>query len=156
MPYSAWLATRDSEVVYSEPAGQWMIRTSAIWDVHARHKTTAVADDIAWFAATAGLPGECEGNIACYFTAAHRLHGMYLGAHPAGRHGAEAVAAIDTLLETVVPAGEIKRPYQFDQRLDCRDLTVAIDGLSAAIANANRSKSEATLAKLAAARRLCP
>jgi len=108
-PYASWLSTRSADVVYDEPGGHWMVRDAAIWASHARHAATPVADDIAWFAVTAGLPGECEGSVSCYFSAMNRLHGEYLRAHPAGRHAAEAVAAVNTLVTSVAPAGSVSR-----------------------------------------------
>jgi hypothetical protein len=97
-PYASWLSARSADLVYDEAGGHWMVRDTAIWGVHARHTATSLADDIAWFAVTTGLPGECEGSVSCYFSATNRLHGEYLRAHPAGFHVAEAVAAVDTLV----------------------------------------------------------
>ena len=154
-PYSSWLAARESNVIYDEPGGRWMIRSTSIWDVHARHEETPVADDIAWFAVTIGLAGECEGNIACYLSAANLLHGEYLRAHPFGRHVAEAVGAVATMVDTVTSSGQVKKPYEFNRKEDCTQLTFAVDGLSSALQVAKGPGGESTLGNLSAVRQLC-
>jgi hypothetical protein len=155
-PYASWLRSRSADVVFDEPGGRWMVPAPVVWNVHARHAASSVADEIAWFAVAAGLPGECEGNVACYLSAQRLLHGAYLRAHPVGRHAAESVAAIESLIDTVVPSGTLKRPYQFDRQNDCKDLGAALDGLSASIQNADASRWQTTLGKLAVVRKLCP
>jgi hypothetical protein len=154
-PYASWLQAHAGDVAYDEPGGRWMVPAPVVWRVHDRHATTAGADEIAWQAVAAGLPGECEGNIACYFNAANLLHGTYLRAHPVGRHAAESVAAVDRLVDSVVPSGQVKGPYQFDRQADCRDLRAAVDDLSRAIQNADAARWDATVVKLAAVRTLC-
>jgi hypothetical protein len=154
-PYASWLQARAGEVVYDEPGGRWMVPAPVVWNVHARHADTNVADEIAWRAVAAGLPGECEGNIACYFTAGNLLHGAYLRAHPVGRYAADSVAAVDRLVDSVVPSGQVKTPYQFDRQSDCRDLRAAVESLSQTIQNADAARWDATVVKLAAVRTLC-
>jgi hypothetical protein len=58
-----WLAEHESLVVYSEPAGEWLVNPEQVWKTHDNHWSTASADDIAWFAVTNGYPGECEGYV---------------------------------------------------------------------------------------------
>ena len=114
-----------------------------------------VADDIAWFAVTTGLAGECEGNIACYLSAENMLHGEYLRAHPFGRHAAEAVGAVATMVDTVTSSGQVKKPYDFNRKDDCTQLIFAVDGLSSAIRTAKGPGGESALASLSAVRKLC-
>ena len=154
-PYASWLAARQSDVIYDEPGGRWMVRNTSIWDAHTKHQETPVADDIAWFAVTTGLAGECEGNVACYLSAQNMLHGEYLRAHPFGRHAAEAVGAVTTMVDTVASSGQLKKPYEFNRKDDCTQLTFAVDGLSSAIRIAKSPGAESTLASLSAVRKLC-
>lgn len=149
-PYQSWLAARQHELVYDEPGGQWMVRNPAIWQVHAKHRDTPAADDIAWFAATTGLAGECEGFVACYFAAENALRGEYLRAHPFGRHAGEAVASVNTMLEAVWSDGRFTKPYSFDRKDDCQQLTTAVDGLASAIQTAKASGWDTTVANLRA------
>ena len=154
-PYASWLAARKQDVMYDEPGGRWMVRNTSIWDAHAKHRDTPVADDIAWFAVTTGLAGECEGNVACYFSAQNMLHGEYLRTHPFGRHAVDASSAVTAMVETVTASGQVKTPYGFNRRDDCTQLSFAVDGLSAAIHSAKGPGWESTLANLSAIRKLC-
>jgi hypothetical protein len=154
-PYASWLAAQQSDVVYDEPGGQWIVRNTSIWDVHTKYRGTTVADDIAWFAVTTGLSGECEGNIACYFAAQNMLNGEYLRAHPFGRHAVEAVGAVATMVDTVTSSGQVRKPYDFNRKEDCAQLTFAVDGLSSAIHTAKGAGWESMLANLSAVRKLC-
>jgi hypothetical protein len=154
-PYASWLTAHGGDVVYDEPGGRWLLSLPAIWKIHAAHAASPSAEDIAWLAVSTGLPGECEGHVACYLSAASMLQGAFLRAHPSGSRAADAVAAIDRLLEGVAPAGKIGRPYQFDRAVDCRELGTAVDGLAAAIDDANAARWEAVLVKLDGLRALC-
>jgi len=154
-PYASWLAARKADVTYDEPGGRWMVLNTSIWDAHSKHQETAVADDIAWFAVTSGLAGECEGNVACYLSAQNMLHGEYLRAHPFGRHAADAIAAVTTMVDTVTSSGQVKKPYEFNRKEDCTQLTFAVDGLSSALQVAKGPGGESTLGNLSAVRQLC-
>jgi hypothetical protein len=133
-----------------------MVRNPAIWQAHARHRETPAGDDIAWFAATAGLAGECEGFVACYFASQNVLHGEYLRAHPFGRHAAESVAAVNATLDAVWSGEQFTAPYAFDRKDDCQQLTTAVDGLASAIQTAKAAGWESAAAKLSAIRKQCP
>ena len=154
-PYASWLAARGSDLIYDEPGGRWIMQSAAIWDVHAAHRDVPAADDIAWFAVTTGLAGECEGQVACYFSAQNQLAGAYLRAHPFGRRAADAVRAVDDLLAAVAREGRIHAPYSFDRTMDCQELTKAVDGLSAAIETSRGTTAATTVANLAAVRKMC-
>ncbi len=155
-PYASWLAARGPQLVYDDPGGTWMVRDTAIWQVHAAHASTSVADDIAWFAVASGLAGECGGRLACYFSVMNRRHGEYLRAHPAGRHAGEAVGAVQGLVDRVAPAGSLHRRYTLDRTNGCRDLVPAIDALAAAIQGSRAVGWDTTTANLGVVRKLCP
>jgi hypothetical protein len=154
-PYRSWLEERQHELVYDEPGGRWIVRNRAIWGVHAKHRDTPAGDDIAWFAVTTGLAGECEGHVSCYFASQNTLHGEYLRAHPFGRHAAEAVASVNSMLDSVSSAGQFTKPYAFDRKDDCQQLTAAVDGLTSAIQTANAAGWESAVANLSAVRKQC-
>ena len=154
-PYAAWLASRTADVMYDEPGGRWMVAAPVVWDVHARHERSAAADEIAWFAVTIGLPGECEGNVYCYFAAADALHGTYLRAHPSGRHAAESVETIAGLMNNVLADGRVRTPYQFDAKDDCAELRKAVEGLLTALNRTNTGKGRELIERLGTVRSLC-
>jgi hypothetical protein len=154
-PYAAWLASRAKELVYDEPGGRWLVSQTAIWDAHGRNRDTPAADDIAWFAVSTGLAGECEGHVACYVAAANLLHGAYLRAHPFGRHVNDAVDAVNDLVSTIMPSGRLSRTYAFTRTEDCQELLRGVDGLSGALQVTKAARSQSTLDALASLRQLC-
>lgn len=154
-PYAEWLAARKHDVVYDEPGGRWMPAPAKIWEVHARHRTTEPADDIAWFAVTTGLPGECEGYLACYLGARNHLEGEYLRRHPAGRRAADAIGEITRTVDLVAAPSKPRSGFQFDRTRDCRDVTTAVDALLSAVKDSRVEAREAAIGRLGALKQLC-
>ena len=157
-PYSTWLAGRKSEAIYDEPGGSWMVNEATLWSLHTRHSGSTSADDIAWFAVTNGLPGECEGYLACYLAARNRLQGEYLRRHPLGRHTAQAVAAVNDTVDILgaPPRGPNGHTaYEFDKARDCKDVTSSIDALTAAVKGTRVDTREAAMNNLSGLRRIC-
>jgi hypothetical protein len=153
-PYATWLAARKDQLVYDEPGGRWMLRPDLIWSTHSAHASTAIADDIAWFAVNTGLPGECEGQISCYLSAFNVLQGEYLRRHPAGRRAAESVDLVTQSAERLAPSGKVAPAYAFD-RGGCQDMVKAVDGLSAAIKDTRTVARDRALTSLTALKKLC-
>jgi hypothetical protein len=94
-----------ADVIYDEPGGRWIVRDTLIWDVHAKQAATSLADD-RLVRVTTGLSGECEERFLL-LQRAEPPSGAYLRAHPAGRHAAEAMGAVNKLLERVVTSGKV-------------------------------------------------
>ncbi|HEX3557706.1 MAG TPA: hypothetical protein VHU19_00775 [Pyrinomonadaceae bacterium] len=95
--YKQWTTERDSEIVYSEPAGQWYVRADLLWDLQKKYPNLPVAERVAWEAAETPLPGECETDLGCTLFYASATHGNYLKLYPRGPH---ADAALDAIAET--------------------------------------------------------
>ena len=153
-PYASWLAARKEQVVYDEPGGRWMVRPELVWKTHAAYSSSAIADDLAWFAVSTGLPGECEGEVSCYLSAFNLLQGEYLRRHPAGRRAAESVDVLAQSTERLAPAGKVAPAYTFD-RGGCQDMVKAVDGLSAAIKDTRAAARDRALTSLGAIKKLC-
>jgi len=153
-PYASWLAGRKEQVVYDEPGGRWMLRPDLIWSTHAAHASTAIADDIAWFAVNTGLPGECEGELSCYLAAFNVLQGEYLRRLPAGRRAAESVDFVAQSMNRLAPAGKLAPAYSFD-RGGCREMVKAVDGLSSAIKDTRTAAKDRALGALTDLKKLC-
>ena len=156
-PHEAWVKANEDLILYSEPAGEWLIRHDLLLVVHADHAKSAVADDIAWLAVENGLPGECEGYIPCYASSLNMLEGEYLRAHPRGAHRQEAfdriVQSLDISLDDL-----LKRPDSADFLTvprDCGDLLAGMRPLRAAIAAAGGAGTKA-LALADRAIAICP
>jgi len=154
-PYTSWLATRKDMVVYDEPGGRWMLADGPIWDLHTRHLATTSADEIAWFAVTNGLGGECEGVLTCYLSSLNRLHGEYLRRQPDGRHAADAVLALEKAAGLFSERPKENQAYDFVAARDCRELLTSLDALTAAVTNTRVTPRADTIASLSALRRRC-
>jgi hypothetical protein len=155
-PYRSWLDRNSSLLVYDEPGGRWMLTQEAIWDVHARDVTVPAADEIAWLAATTGLPGECEGEVTCYVDSTDQLSGHYLRAHPLGRHAADAVQRIGAVADHIAARPTDQHAlYAFNPAHDCATLTKSLDALRAAVTSTTAPGRDATLQSLGALRGMC-
>jgi hypothetical protein len=110
-PYRDFLKAQEKEIVYNEPAGQWLVVSNEFWDLHNKYKKLAVSDTIAWEAANNPLPGECEGYVNCYLFDMRMRFGEYLNLHPNGRNAAEALRNMTDYLSPIVADSKQKTIY---------------------------------------------
>src|SRR5262249_52097974 len=122
-----WIKNHEDSLVYSEPAGQWLVRADLYWQLESKNHGNPIAEEIAWEAARASLPGECEGYIPCYFAAVLVTDARYLDLYPNGRHIQEVAEQIDVLLQAVLKPNS---PYTMDSQ-DSMELRESIGKLSA-------------------------
>ena len=155
-PFRSWLATHDRQVVYSEPAGQWLMLARDIWSLHDDHRSTSSAEALAWEVVGNGLPGECEGYPPCYLAGLDLLHAEYLRRHPRGAHAAEAVEQIRQSNEQSVElvTGSKRREF-FNPATDCVDLIPKATSVRAALAHSGVDAT-AAIELLDALRAQCP
>lgn len=90
-PHRSFLKRNDKDIVYSEPAGEWYVRSKRFWDLQKKYSKLAIADKIAWTAAENPLPGECEGYVPCYLSVIRQTYGEYLTLYPKGTYSRKAV-----------------------------------------------------------------
>lgn len=90
-PYKQFLKAHDKEVLYSEPSGEWLVRSELFWELHGRFIQQPIAEDIAWAAAKNGIPGECEGYINCRLYVLRAMEGEYLNFYPNGKYTRQAL-----------------------------------------------------------------
>ena len=90
-PHRSFLKRNDKYIVYSDPAGEWYVRSDRFWNLQKKYKTLAIADQIAWTAAENQLPGECEGYVPCYLSVIRMTYGEYLTLYPKGKFSRKAV-----------------------------------------------------------------
>ena len=138
-----WLKTHDELIVYSEPAGQWLISPNLLDGVHRQYAASKAGDEIAWLAVDNGMPGECEVYIPCYANGLNMLHGEYLRLHPRGAHRREALDQIDESLRNALLLLTEKDHSDFlTVPRDCGDLLAGAQPLRAALVGAGAAKTE--------------
>jgi len=123
-PFTGWLKRHERDIVYSEPAGQWLVAPDVLWAMHDRIRETTSAEPLAWEAVDNGLPGECEGYPPCYLSGFTMLHGRYLEMHPEGAHADRAAEQILESLEQIERLLNEPNGHElFDPKTGCEDLT---------------------------------
>jgi len=110
-PYKDFLKSQEKEIVYNEPAGQWLVTSNQFWNLHDKYKKTSVSDTIAWEAANNPLPGECEGYVNCYLFDMRMRFGEYLNLHPNGKNASEALKNMTDYLSPIVADSQAKTIY---------------------------------------------
>lgn len=110
-PYKEFLKTNEKEVVYSEPAAEWYVNSSAFWDLHEKYKSLPVGEEIAWQAAQNPIPGECEGYINCYLYLLRVTDAEYLNFYPNGKYSRQALRNVTNLLEPIAADANEKAVY---------------------------------------------
>jgi hypothetical protein len=155
-PYRTWLTGREADVVYSEPAGQWLLQNEMLWALHDAVRATPSAEPLAWEIVENGLAGECEGYPPCYLAGIDRLDAEYLRRHPKGAHAAEAVARIAASNKQSVDlaTGPDRRDF-FTPSTDCADLVPKAETVRAALVQAG-ADAKSAIALLDLLRAQCP
>lgn len=110
-PYSDFLKTHDKSVVYSEPSGEWYVRSELLWDAQKKYSKEPISEEIAWTAAQNPLPGECEGYINCYLFFLRETDGEYLTLYPNGKYAEQSLKNIQNLLEPISADLSEKKVY---------------------------------------------
>jgi hypothetical protein len=155
--HRAWIDKHEDWVFDDEIGGRWLISRSLMTQAFKDHAGSAVADEIAWFAVTNDLGGECEGYVPCYAHGLNTLYGDYLRASPRGAHRQEAYDRISESLRTIVDdlLTAPKAAEFFDAKEDCKSLLEAMRPLRAAVAASGGTKTE-TMALIDRVIKACP
>lgn len=152
---TSWIAARAAEIHYNEPGGHWLMNRDVILERHDMYRSTAAADDIAWFAVQNGLSGECEGFLVCYVRWSDRLEGEYLRRQPAGEYVEEAAARVRQVSEYYRSILD-DVPDVFDAQSECAALHSAVASLEAAVVGSTAPERVAIASELRDMLRLCP
>ena len=118
-PYKTFLGEYKDEIVYSEPAGEWYVRSDEFWRLHSKYKEQKVGEEIAWQAAKNPLPGECEGYVNCHLYILRATSGEYLNFYPNGRYAAESLQNIIYFLTPIT--ADAKNPTSYYAANDISD-----------------------------------
>jgi hypothetical protein len=114
-PYKTLLAKNKNDVVYNEPAGQYIVESDRFWELSAKYKDLEIADEIAWQAAENPLAGECEGFLSCYAEWIRRTTGRYLELYPDGKHSSAALKEVSGFLADVSSDLQKKARYSWPE-----------------------------------------
>jgi hypothetical protein len=100
-PYKAFAEANDADVVYSEPAGQFLVIAERFWELREKYAPLPIAEEIAWKGSQTSLPGECEGFVVCHLYNLRDTTAKYLEFYPKGTHSGEAVKNVAEYLESI-------------------------------------------------------
>ena len=100
--YKAFLQKHDDKIIYSEPAGEWYVKSNELWELHDRYKKHKVGEKIAWEASKTSIPGECEGYVVCHVNLLRVTSGEYLNFYPNGKYSKQVLKDIINLLQPIV------------------------------------------------------
>jgi len=144
-PYKGWVKEHEGEAVYSEPAGQYFIRSELLWGLQKKYSGLPVAEKAAWDAAQNPLPGECEGYLPCVIHLELETNAKYLSLYPRGRNAGDAAGAIaDTLLAVAEDAKEKNPVYEVPPE-DRADFRAQLAKLRAVLAAAGAPRAAEAL-----------
>lgn len=101
---AAWFIANADVLRYHEPAGRWIVPASLFWQLHERHRSAPVAEQIAWAAATGYVPGdECDAH--CVLSRLNQTYARYWATYPAGRWLDQALSEAQRQAEYAVRTG---------------------------------------------------
>ena len=101
-PYKEFLDKHSGDIVFSEPSGEWYVRSEKFWQLHEKYKKHKVGETIAWKAAGNPTPGECEGYINCHLYRLRITHGEYLNFYPNGKQSKQALQDVFNLFQPII------------------------------------------------------
>jgi len=91
----------------------------------------------------------------CYFDTRNRLQGEYLRLHPNGQHAVEAVTVLKETADEIGARPKPSETFLIDRVRDCKDVTASLEALISAVTGTRVGDRDATIASLAALRRIC-
>ena len=146
-PHASLIKKHEDEVVYHEPAGQWIVRSEAFWDLAGKYKDLPIADEIAWTAAENPLPGECEGYIPCAVEWTRRTSGRYLEMFPNGKQSGAALENISGLLADLEPGSENSGTWP-EEAEEMAELNKSLEELADIVAKTSGPQKDTILADI--------
>lgn len=156
-PFKDFLAANEAEAVYSEPSGQWLVRSEKFWALREKFEILPIAEEIAWTAAQNPIPGECEGYINCYLYSLRTTEGEYLNFYPNGKHSREALKNLTNFLEPIVADSREKSVYSSasdtSDRAEFNKLLTELRAIVSKTPHAEKSKTLQQIKSIAEAHR---
>ncbi len=150
-PHKSFLKKNDKDITYSEPSGQWYVRSERFWDLRNKNSSLPIAEEIAWTAAQNPLPGECEGYINCYVYIVIVTNGRYLSFYPNGKYNKQALTAIvERLKPLAADDSQYDSPNEASDRAELQKTLAELRTQISGSNNPDKEKVFALIAKLAA------
>lgn len=148
-PYKSILSKNDKDIVYSEPSGEWLVRSERYWNLQKKYKTLPIAEEIAWTGASNSLPGECEGYTNCYVYLMRITDAKYLELYPKGKYARKAIAnlisSFSPIVKDIVPAETYSGPGEGEERVDLKKM---LDEIAAIVKKTSQPKRTALLTQI--------
>lgn len=141
----AWAEANARDLVWSEPAARWIVVADRFWELHDRSASLPAAEEVAWAAARAQLPGECEGDVPCNLAWLARTDVRYLERHPRGAHAGEALANVGAALDAAVEDPRGAALFRGSPPEDLDRMRVDLEKLKAALAPIDDPRARAAL-----------
>lgn len=133
-PHKSFLKKNENDIVYSDPSGEYYVRSERFWDLSRKYKALTLADEIAWTAAQNPEPGECEGYVNCYVYHIRSTMGQYLEMFPKGKFAGEALSEIGGQMDTLAADKQSDGGYEWpSEREDIADLRKLLDELNSLV-----------------------
>lgn len=152
-PYQDFLKAQDENIVYSEPSGEWYVRSTLFWDLYSKYTNTPTGEQIAWEGAKTQLPGECEGYVNCHIFLIRMTDGEYLNYYPNGKHSTEALTNIINFLEPIAADAQEKKVYNgptdVSDRAEFNSLITELRVIISRMPDTNKEKALQSLKKIA-------
>jgi hypothetical protein len=148
-PHKSFLRKNENDITYSEPSGQWYLRSDRFWELLDKNSSLPIAEDIAWTAAQNPIPGECEGYINCYVYIVTVTDGRYLSYYPNGKHSKQALSAIVERLEPLAADdSQYDGPTEVSDRAELQKTLAELRNQISGSNNDDKAKALAFIAKL--------
>lgn len=148
-PHKSILKRNEKDIVYSEPSGEWLVRSERYWDLQKKYRKLPIAQEIAWTAANTSIPGECEGYAPCYVYAMRITDGEYLSLYPKGKYARKAIdnllGGLKPIVDDIGPGESYSGPGEGEERVD---LKKNLDELTAIVRKTKQPKTAALLAQI--------
>jgi hypothetical protein len=124
---TAWARSAEPDLRYFEPAGRWYVTAEAYWRLFERHRSSPIAEEIAWAAASAPILGdECMAD--CLVRQIASTHGRYWKEFPQGRWLGESVKMAGERLTYAANVGcEVRDDVTVQLILDLRRWLAAVN-----------------------------
>ena len=100
--YRNWINARKTDIVFSEPSAQYLIKSDLIWALQDKYKDLAFADRIAYEAAITDLPGECEASLTCEIILKNMRQMRYLALYPDGVYTDKILNELDVDAQNIL------------------------------------------------------